>query len=326
MNKNNFLPSKKTAINLSFISLGVFALIAAIISIGASSPQATHEKNATSNFQQDYNIYSIPLPDSANFAGEMVDYSMIDVRERFERELLVNTYWQSQTMLFLKRSSRWFPVIEKILIEEGVPTDFKYLSLIESGFTNSASPAGACGFWQLLKTTAQENGLEVNDNVDERYNVYKSTRVACKYFKEAKEKFGSWTMAAASYNMGIRGLENQTKRQKQTNYYQLLLNEETSRYVFRILAAKTILNNPVFYGFNIKAEDYYPSFETYTITVDTSITDIAEFSFQHDINYKVMKLFNPWLRDNFLTNKSGKTYEIVLPNKKHLNALMGKNS
>lgn len=322
MNKNNFLPSKKTAINLSFISLGIFAIIVSIISISASAPN----KPATSNFQQDYNIYSIPLPDSANFAGEKVNYALIDVRERFERELLINTFWQSQTMLFLKRSTRWFPVIEKILEEEGVPADFKYLSLIESGFTNSASPAGACGFWQILKTTATENGLEVNDNIDERYNVYKSTRVACKYFKDAKAKFGSWTMAAASYNMGIRGLENQTKRQKQSDYYHLLLNEETSRYVFRILAAKTILSNPSFYGFNIKPEEYYPSFETYTITVDSSISDIAEFAFSHNINYKVVKLFNPWLRDNFLINKSGKVYEIVLPHEKHLSVLMGTTS
>lgn len=278
-----------------------------------SSPGETDDKEQQRAFESDYNIYSLPLPEKLNFAGETVPLDQFDIRERLDRELLVNTYWQSQTLLFIKRANRWFPVIEPILKEEGVPDDFKYLSLVESGYMNVVSPAGATGFWQLLKTTGSEFGLEVNKEVDERYHVEKATHAACAYLKEAHEKFGSWTVAAAAYNMGMKGFERQTERQKATNYYNLVLNSETERYVFRILALRQILNDPEGFGFNVRKKDLYPPVETQTVVLDSAVTDFADWAAQFGINYKTLKLHNPWLRDNFLTNKNGTAYTIKLP-------------
>ena len=203
--------------------------------------------------------------------------------------------------------------MEPILKKNGVPDDFKYLCLIESGLMNVVSPAGATGFWQILKTTGQEYGLEINSNVDERYDVAKSTEAACKYLKEAHDKYGNWTLAAASYNMGINGVERQLERQKVNNYYDLLLNAETSRYVFRIIAAKEILEHPTKYGFHFRLKDLYLPPETYTVKVDTAISDLALFAEQHGVNYKILKIFNPWLRETHLNNKSRKLYTIEFP-------------
>lgn len=253
------------------------------------------------------------MPEELSFAGEDVPMDEFDVRERFDRELLVNTYWQSQTLLFIKRAHRWFPVIEPILKEQGVPDDFKYLSLIESGFLQTVSPAGATGFWQLLKGTGKEYGLEVTSEVDERYHVEKATVAACTYIKEAREKFGSWTAAAASYNMGMKGFERQTERQLATNYYNLILNAETRRYVFRILAIKEILKDPENFGFNVRKKDLYPPLETQTLVLDSTVTNFAAYAQQLGINYKILKLHNPWLRDNALANKDGKPYTLKLP-------------
>ena len=205
------------------------------------------------------------------------------------------------------------PVIEPILKAEGVPDDFKYLSLIESGYTQTVSPAGATGFWQLLKSTGKEYGLEVNGEVDERYHVERATVAACTYLKEAKARFGSWTAAAASYNMGMKGYERQTERQQTTDYYNLVLNAETKRYLFRILAIKTILAKPDAYGFNVRPKDKYPPIETQTVVLDSSVANFADWAHMLGINYKVLKLHNPWLRDNVLNNKEGKAYSIKLP-------------
>ncbi|MGD1848596.1 MAG: transglycosylase SLT domain-containing protein [Salibacteraceae bacterium] len=264
-------------------------------------------------FQRNYQIYSLNLPENLRFAEEKVPLEKIDLRERFDRELLVNTYWQSQTLLFIKRANKWFPVIEPILAQNGVPDDFKYLSLIESGFQNVVSPAGAVGFWQFMKAAGRENDLEINEEVDERYHLEKATLAACQYLTKAKEKFGSWTLAAASYNMGMPGLQKQLNRQQVNNYYDLLLGTETSRYLFRILAVKEILSNPNKYGFQFRSKDLYVPIATHKITVDTAISDLALFARQQGINYKVLKLLNPWLRRTYLNNRSGKTYEIHLP-------------
>ncbi len=264
-------------------------------------------------FNENYRIFSLNTPTQMTFGEERVPLEILDIREKLDRELLVNTYWQSQTLLFHKRANRWFPEIEAILKEEGVPEDFKYLAVIESGLTNVVSPAGATGFWQIMKRTGRDYGLEVNNEVDERYHVEKSTRAACSYLKEAYEKFGSWTMAAASYNMGKSGLSRQTDRQQVYNYYDLLLNEETGRYLYRILAAKEILNKPAQYGFHFRPQDLYPPYDTKVITIDQSVDNFAEFALDEGVNYKILKTLNPWLRDSFLTNSRGKTYEIKLP-------------
>jgi hypothetical protein len=264
-------------------------------------------------FNDHYKIFTLNLPSQLEFGGEPVPLEKVDVRERFDRELLVNTYWQSQSLLFHKRANRWFPIIEPILKENGVPDDFKYLALIESGLTNVVSPAGATGFWQILKDTGRELGLEINNEVDERYHVEKSTEAACKYLKSAYNTYGSWTMAAASYNMGIHGLKKQMGRQNAGDYYDLLLNEETSRYVFRILAAKEIISKPAQYGFHFRPTDLYEPYKTESVILEDAVPDFSIYAMEQGINYKILKILNPWLRDSYLTNPAKKSYEIKIP-------------
>ena len=261
----------------------------------------------------DYNVYAIPMPDNLNFSGELVPIENPDIRERMDRELLVNTYWQSNGLLLFKRANKYFPIIEPILKEQGVPEDFKYLAVIESGLTQAVSPANATGFWQILKGTAKEYGLEVNQNVDERYHIEKSTLVACEYLKDAKKRLGSWTLAAAGYNAGVAGVNRQLERQNAKSYYDLLLGEETGRYVFRIIALKEILSNPKKYGFNFDEEDLYTHIPTFNVLVDKPISDFNEFAKQYAINYKILKLHNPWLRESHLNNSTGKEYFIQIP-------------
>ncbi len=264
-------------------------------------------------FNDNYKIFSLNVPMDITFAGEKVPLEIDDVYESLDRELLVNTYWQSQTLLFHKRANRWFPVIEPILAEQGVPDDFKYLAVIESGLDNVVSPAGATGYWQLMRDTGREYGLEINNEVDERYNVEKSTEAACKYLKDAYARYGSWTMAAASYNMGMYGLQKQVGRQKADNYYDLLLNSETGRYLYRMIAIKEILSKPGQYGFHFRPKDLYQPYQTYNVTVDSAVSDFAEFAFEYGVNYKILKVLNPWLRDTYITNPEKKTYEIKIP-------------
>ena len=265
------------------------------------------------SFRNHYGIYALPIPDSLSFAGEPVPIEAWDLRERFDREILVNTYWQSNTMLYFKRAHRWFPVIEPILAAMGVPDDFKYLALIESGLMNVVSPAGAAGYWQLLESTGCELGLEVNAQVDERFHVEKATMAACKYLLDSKTRFGSWTLAAAAYNMGNAGINRQIANQKVTDYYDLHLNEETSRYMFRILAIKMIFSDPRASGFHFREKDLYPPLAFKTITVDTTITDLPAFALQQGTNYKTLRLLNPWIRSTELPNRSRKVYEIKMP-------------
>ena len=262
------------------------------------------------NFQK---IYSLPIPEEIKFCGENVPLNQTDIRERLDRELLVNTYWQSNTMLLIKRSYKYFNVLEKILLEEKIPEDFKYLVAIESGFLNAISSKGAKGFWQLMRGTAREYGLEVNGNVDERYHLEKATRVACRYLQKAKDRFGSWTLAAAAYNRGIYGIAQELKSQQVDNYYDLLLGSETERYIFRILAVKLIMSKPFSYGFVLEKKDLYTMPLIRKVGVDSAITNIAIFSKKMGINYKTLKLYNPWLLENHLNNKSRKYYEIAIP-------------
>jgi membrane-bound lytic murein transglycosylase D len=304
-----------TLLKLLIALLLVFGLmvVGQLFLFSTSKEDPVTDNTFQKHFNSNYKIYALTIPENLDFAGEPVPLDVIDVRERFDRELLINTYWQSQSLLFHKRANRYFPVIEPILEQNGVPDDFKYLALIESGLMNVVSPAGATGFWQFMKNTGLEYGLEVNTEVDERYHLEKSTHAACKYLKTAYKRYGSWSMAAASYNLGMNGLDKQVNRQKVNNYYDLLLPEETSRYVFRILAAKEIMSNPENYGFHLREKDLYPPFNTVHITVDKPVNDFAEFAFQHGVNYKILKVLNPWLRDTFIKNPTGKKYQIALP-------------
>ena len=239
------------------------------------TPGAAAEQNDVieTKMVNDYNVYALDLPSEMEFAGERVPLENPDIRERMDRELLVNTYWQSNGLLLVKRANKYFPIIEPMLKEHGIPDDFKYLAVAESGLMNNRSPAGAAGFWHFMKATGKEYGLEINSYVDERYNLELSTKVAADYLKASKERFGSWTMAAAAYNAGNAGISRQIKRQDEDYYYDLLLNDETSRYVFRILALKEILSNPKKYGFNYTQDHLYSAVPTFDVKVDSAVTD-----------------------------------------------------
>ncbi|MCF8335862.1 MAG: lytic transglycosylase domain-containing protein [Bacteroidales bacterium] len=302
----------------------VFRLVSALITVGlifvfvfglgfTSNKEEEEDPVFVRQFRNDYSIYSLNLPDSLSFAGERVPVDYFDVREALDRELLVNTYWQSHSLLLIKRANRYFPMIEDILEKNDIPEDFKYIPLIESELTHSISPAGAVGFWQFLEGTAKDYGLEVNSQVDERYNLEKSTAAACEFFKDAYEKFDSWTLAAAAFNFGRSAIDRQLKRQGADNYYNLILNEETARYLYRILSMKLILNDPGKYGFNLREEDLYYPVPYRKVKVDTTVQDFAEFAEQFSINYKQLKIMNPWLRENYLKNSRGKTYHIKIP-------------
>lgn len=256
---------------------------------------------------------SMYFPTAIDFAGETTPLQISDVRERLDRELLINANLDATTALIIKRANRAFPVIEPILAKYGVPDDFKYLAVIESGLVNATSPSGAKGVWQFMPDTAKEKGMEVNDVVDERYHLEKSTEAACKYLLAAKQRFGSWTLAAASYNGGMTGVGKKIEEQKVVNYYDLALTEETSRYVFRILALKEIMKNPGMYGFSIYESDLYSQIPFKKIEVDSSINDLADFAKTQGINYKILKIHNPWLRDKKLLNPNKKKYEIEIP-------------
>lgn len=287
--------------------LGVISLLVVVCGIFV---YATSDRLSKLHWHEGTAMY---FPPSVDFAGEKTPLNIYDVRERFDRELLVNANLHSSTILIMKRANRAFPIIEPILAKYNVPDDFKYLAVIESALTNAVSPSGAKGFWQFLPDTAREKGLEVNDIVDERYHLEKSTEAACKYLLSAKEKFGSWTLAAASYNGGMNGVGKKIDEQMVGNYYDLLLTDETSRYVFRILALKEIMQNPSQYGFDISKQDLYENLPTKKVEVDSSITDLAQFAKTQGVNYKILKLHNPWLRDKKLENKNKKKYVLEIP-------------
>lgn len=304
--------------NNSIKILGLISLImmSSLLIFGTKTRESKavfQDVESNKNTSETYQIKALKIPANLEFAGERVPVEKADIKERIDRELLVNTYWQSNGLLLFKRAHKYFPVIEPILAKNGIPNDFKYMAVIESGLQNVTSPKGAKGFWQLMKSTGKENGLEVNANVDERYHLEKATQAACNYLKEAKKRFGSWTMAAAAYNAGISSVARKIETQKVSDYYDLLFGEETKRFVPRMVALKEILTNPDKYGFIFDKEDLYNLAPTTVIEVDTVITDIARFSKDLGINYKVLKMHNPWLRENKLNNKSRKLYHIKIP-------------
>ena len=288
-------------------------LLCLVIIVFFSNGIHENEVQSITNTHKNYKVKALQLPNNLNLAGERVPIEIEDVKERMDRELLVNTYWQSNGLLLLKRAHKYFPILETLLKKYGIPDDFKYLALAESGFIDETSTAGAAGIWHFIKKTGKEYGLEINKNVDERYHIEKSTKVAAAYLKKAKERFGSWTLAAAAYNAGNYGIAKRLETQQVTSYYDALLPDETERYVFRILALKEVISNPKKYGFVFDENDLYTLKKTKEIKVDSAITNIASFAKNFGLNYKELKKHNPWLRENHLNNKSKKNYLIKIP-------------
>ena len=302
-------------IKSSSISLLLFFLLI----IGCQAPESVSTTNLRpdniplGDYPGHVNARSLALPELLTFAGEEVPLDIPDVRERLDRELHINTYWHNNTIFLIKRAARWLPQIEPILQENGIPNDFKYLTAIEGSFLNETSPKEAVGFWQIREDAGKENGLEITKQVDERYDPLKSTVAACKYLRKAYGKFGNWTLVAASYNRGISGLQRAIDNQKVESYYDLMLNDETSRYVFRLLAIKEIIENPSKYGFNIEEEHLYQPEDVKYVEVNESINDLVDFAKQQGVNYKLLKRHNPWLRKEDLTVKKGKVYQLAIP-------------
>ncbi len=303
-----------TSFKKYFIVFGSVLILLSIIKLYSYSVSDNLSDSAYEDyFNSNYKTFSIRIPKNLNFAGEKVPITDFSVHEAMERELVINTYWQSQSLLLHKRANRWFPIIEPVLKKNNIPDDFKYIALIESQLTNIVSSQGATGFWQIIESTGTGYGLEISDEVDERYNVVKSTEAACKYFKESYQMFNNWTLVAASYNLGMGGLQGQLDKQKVNSYYDLLLTEETARYVYRILAMKEIIARPKVYGYMLRKKDLYPPIATKKIIIDSSIYNIADFAIAQGTNYKILKLFNPWLRTNTLSNTEKKKYNIDIP-------------
>ncbi len=302
--------------------LGLFFVVSTLIyAVQGDSEDMANSQNISDitqpklekNVAEGYRISAIEIPEDLNFAGETVPQNDPEVMERIDREFLVNTYWQSNAVLLIKRANMYFPIIEPILAKNGIPDDLKYLAVAESGLQNVVSHAGATGFWQIMKATGQQYGLEVNANVDERYHLEKSTQVACDYLNKYYKKYGTWTLAAASYNAGTGAIDRYMGIQQVNDYYDLLLGQETGRYVFRIMAIKEILSHPKKYGFDVKEEDLYKAVPTFKVDLDEPVLSFADFAQNYEINYKILKRHNPWLREPHLNNSSKKKYAIEIP-------------
>jgi hypothetical protein len=304
--------SKRKTVLTAFVLTGTAIIILSI----AQSFKGFNSRPVTGKHQvidSLYNIRSFQLPEQVTFAGEKMPLENFDTRESLEREILTSAYRHSSSILIIMRAHRYLPLIEKILKKNNIPDDFKYLVAAESEYSNMVSPAGATGFWQIMPETGKEEGLEINSVVDERYDVEKSTQFACDYFIRSYERYGSWTLAAASYDGGRGAVDEQIDIQHQNNYYDLLLSEETARYIFRAVAYKLLITDPEKYGFNIESKDLYPELKYYEVKVDTAVNDFSAFAHKFGTNYKLLKLLNPWLRKPYLTPKSNKEYMIKIP-------------
>lgn len=304
---------KKTTLVLSGIILVMATTVIILCTANRTKNESDPDREYREAASRFYKIFSVEIPATLDFAGEKVPIDNFWVRESLDRELLVNVYWHSNTLLMFKRAYRWFPLLEPILKANGVPDDAKYIALVESGFENTTSPAGASGFWQLMKATAESYGLEVNGEIDERFHPEKATVAACKYLKTAYAKYSNWTLAAASYNMGMKAVDDALATQQVSTYYDLYLNRETIRYVYRILAIKAIFQNPVRYGFYLRKCDFYPPIPTVSVTVDTTVTSWSAYANRNKSNYRILKEMNPWIVKGSLTNKDRKKYEIKFP-------------
>jgi len=303
-------PGRKTVVT-TFTVIGAFIILLSIIQ-GFRAFNSSGERRDSMPVNS-YSIQSFKLPDTVTFAGEKMPLDNFDTRESLEREILTSAYRHSSTILIIKRANRYLPIIEKILAKNNIPDDFKYLVAAESEYSNMISPAGATGFWQIMPETGREEGMEINIVVDERYNIERSTQFACEYFRRSYEKYGNWTLTAASYNGGRAGIDEQIEIQHQNNYYDLLLSEETARYIFRAVAYKLVISDPENFGLNIFKDDLYPELNCYEVKVDSAITNISNFAEKFGTNYKILKFLNPWLRKPYLTPKPNKQYIIKIP-------------
>lgn len=301
---------RKQILHISVLLLTGAAIVA--IHIGMISYR---EENIAPDFSERSGIkaVAVPLPSQLELAGEKVPLNLFYVRESLDRELTSNTYWHSNTILLFKRAHRFFPTIERILKKNGIPDDLKYLALIESNLSIATSPAGAGGYWQFIPETAKAYGLEINKWVDERNHIEKATEAACKYLKKSFEEHGNWTMVAASYNGGQGRMKRVVKHQGTNNFYELFLNTETSRYVYRLLAMKLIFEHPEKYGYNIRPEELYPKIPAKKVEVVQSVNDLPQFARDHGINYRMLREMNPWLADSTLDVPSGKKYTLLIP-------------
>ena len=260
------------------------------------------------------NFSTHDVPSSITFCGKNIDLTRYDRYERMDRELLAFTYMHSTSIQMIKKANRYFPIVEPILKANGIPDDFKYLMVIESNLNpNARSSAGAAGLWQFMQTTGREYGLEVNKNIDERYHVEKATEAACKYLKDAYDKYQDWIAVAASYNAGQARISTQFEKQQVNDMLDLFLVEETARYVYRIIAAKIMFSNPSAFGFRLRTKDLYMPIPYKEVTVNTGISNLAEWAKKQGITYALLKNMNPWLRDNFLQNVSKRTYTLKIP-------------
>lgn len=308
-----FMKFQTNSIIYFLSGLAIGAVIVTAVASRKIDPAATPVEMSSEGRPQ-YKWYAPHVPSSIDFCGEAVPVDRWEVHEKLDRELLVNTYLHGSQLYILKLAGRYFPIIEERLKANNVPTDLKYVCVAESALQQNAwSSVGAASFWQFMKDTGPRYGLEINDEVDERFNVVKATDAACQYFKEAHSKFGSWTAAAASYNCGMAGFAKQAEFQQTSNYYDLIFPEETNRYVFRIVALKHLLSNAHKNGMMIESSDEYKPLKYRTVTVTETIPNLTEFAMANGTSYKMLKIYNPWLRDRKLTVKAGKSYEIQLP-------------
>lgn len=311
MNKISKIFRKK---NLKwFVAPGLILSIVIIIFAYTEKPESEDIIGDDFVIKAEMKAVPVPIPKKLSFAGEEVPLNLFYVREGLDRELTLNTYWHSQSLLLFKRANRYFPVIEPILKRNNIPEDFKYMILVESGFLHNISSAGAAGYWQFLKSTAQEYGLEVNQYVDERYHLEKSTEALCKFLRKSYQRYGTWTVSAASFNGGMGRFDRIVQSQKTSNYYEMYMNQETSRYIFRILAFKLIFEHPERYGYYFKKEQLYPPIRSKEVIVKENIPNLVDFAKKQGINYRILREMNPWLSDTCLMVTTNKTYRIKIP-------------
>lgn len=295
------------------IKISLFLLIFLVFYFLEITFLKSPNRNDVAYENNNFKVFGLNIPSNLRFCNEPVPVDNFEIRTNLEGEFFTNKYWKNNSAILFNKVAKWFPYIEPILKQEGVPDDIKYIAVIESHLSNQVSPAGAVGFWQLMPSAARNYGLIVNDEVDERYDVEKSTHAACKFFKEAHKRFNNWTLSAAAYNMGMGGVEKAVQQQNVKNYYDLLLNQQTGEFVYRLMAYKTLLSSPMHFGIKRKKITYFSRIPVKTVTIDSSITDLAYLAKYLKCNKTQIKLLNPWLRKGTLHNPDKQVYKLKIP-------------